>query len=186
MTEAVCHICDKIVRLLRTPHYSLPSETLGTGKEVLGPSPGCDIHQRLVASALSLDSLPPPISCSAVAGYIRTIRVLKIPDNAGAIIVADMVQSSPVDRLPLTALYVSKRSDDPDDLIGGQILHRKWINTGFPAMRKESCTRLHGGLCKSNPVQTLSSMRPTWLVDIHKQCIIAAPDECSYVALSYV
>lgn len=172
--------------MLRLPHTSLSGETtLGTGEEVLGPALGCRNHQGLVASALSLDSLPPPIRGLAAAGYIRAIRMLKIPYNASAVIVADTSQFSPVDRLPLTALYVSKGPDDPEDLIGGRVLDRKWIDSILPAMWEESCTSLHGGLCRSVPAQ-ISAIRPTWLVDVYKQCIIPAADGCSYVALSYV
>ncbi|KID81358.1 heterokaryon incompatibility protein [Metarhizium guizhouense ARSEF 977] len=175
-----------MVRLLQTPHAAHPSETLGTGKDVLGPSISCSIHQRVIASALNLASLPPLINYSEAAGYIGNLTMLKDPNHAGAIIVADMLQSSPINPLPLAVLYVSKRPDDPEDVIGGRILNPEWIDRGLPAMWKESCTRLHNGLCKSFPVQKLSSMRPTWLVDVHRQCLIAAPDGCSYVALSYV
>jgi hypothetical protein len=45
---------------------------------------------------------------------------------------------------------------------------------------------LHADLCKRFPDEFLSRIRPAWLVDVMRQCVIPAPENCSYVALNYV
>ncbi|KND87207.1 hypothetical protein TOPH_08137 [Tolypocladium ophioglossoides CBS 100239] len=179
-----CGVCEKIILLLHTPNCG--DITLGSGREVLEPSQGCDIHCKLVGSALSLDVHQPPIQLSAAMESIRQIRIVKNPLNAGAIVVADTSPSPSIPRLPLSALYVLKGPRDADDLVGGRILHPKWIDVGLPARWKNTCARLHDGLCKSFLVQSLSSVRPTWLVDVQRRCLVRAPHKCSYIALSYV
>lgn len=173
--------------MLRTPHATRPAELLlGSGREVLAAAQGCEIHQKLVISALSLDAHQSPIGLSAAVELIRAIRIVKTPENSGAIVFADLGASARVPKLPLSALHVSKNPGDPNDLVGGRIVHPEWINRTLPARWKDACVRLHDGLCKDFPSKSLSSVRPTWLVDVQSQCLIRTPDGCSYVALSYV
>lgn len=184
LIQAACDICEKIILLLRAHRLGMIS--LGSGNEVFKPSERCDTHQRLVASALALDDQESSLALSEAITFIRQIRIVKFPPNPGAIVVADMLSSSPVPRLPLSALYIPEDPSNPEGVIGGRSLHPEWIDVRLPALWKDACARLHDGLCKSHPVQTLASITPSWLIDVRSQCLVRAPDGCSYVALSYV
>lgn len=146
----------------------------------------CETHQRVIASALNLCSTSPPMGHSSILVYIRAIHIFRISPYAGAFVTADLVHDSPIDKLSQSRLYMSPGANDFDDLVSGQILYPQWIDGDLPSRWKESCTNLHDGHCKENLVSVCSSMRPSWLVDIQKQCIVPAPESCSYVALSYV
>lgn len=104
----------------------------------------------------------------------------------GAIVTATMSPMSPIPRPLLSAMYLVKEAYAAEDRPAARILHRQWIDSSLPGLWKATCTRLHDGLCKRLPDEALPSIGPAWLVDVMRQCIIAPPDNCSYVALSYV
>lgn len=159
---------------------------LGSGTDVLGSGPGCDRHQKLVFSALRLDTDQPANAISAVAKYIKLLEIHMNPLNMSAIITANMCSGSPIARPQLSGMYLVKESDNQVGSIGGRILHPQWIDRDLPKLWKTTCTCLHEGLCKGFPDETMSSIRPIWLVDVTRQCLVQAPEKCSYVALSYV
>ena len=159
---------------------------LGSGIEVLQPVLGCDQHQKLVASALRLDANRPADAIYAAAEYINLLEIHTSPLNLGAIITIKMSPGSPILKPPLSVMYLVKESDGLDKSTRGRILHPQWIDCNLPELWKSACTHLHNGLCKSFPDEALSSIRPIWLVDVTRQCLVPAPEKCSYVALSYV
>jgi hypothetical protein len=131
-----------------------------------------------------LDTQKPALTLSEAIKSIRQIRIVKMPWNPGAIVVADTPLSVP--RLPLSALYLPENPVNPQGVIGGRILDPEWIDPDLPALWDNACTRFHDGPCESSPLNSLASIRPTWLVDVRRHCLVRAPDRCSYVALSYV
>lgn len=143
----------------------------------------CSKHQALIISALRLDSGTVP----TVAQYIRVVEIIRWLGNKGAIVVARMLPASPVPGLLLSCLYmVNKDAASADVHVAGRVLHPHWIESSLPGLWKATCTRLHEGLCKRPPDAALSSILPTFVVDVNRQCIITPPRNCSYVALSYV
>ena len=69
------------------------------------------------------------------------------------------------------------------------MLSHRWIDPGLLERleRWEStCNSRHAGLCKGVPQESLRRIRPTWLIDVKPRCVIPAPENCSFVALSYV
>lgn len=78
-----------------------------------------------------------------------------------------------------------QRPDTAGESGAGRHLHAQWIDRTLPFTWKSTCTSTHGGLCKELP-GALSSIRPTWLVDVKYQCLVATPANGPYVALSYV
>ncbi|KAL4727904.1 hypothetical protein ACLX1H_004601 [Fusarium chlamydosporum] len=83
-------------------------------------------------------------------------------------------------------MYMVKQQNDPDYFIGGRILHPQWIDNHLPSLWKSTCNHEHGNTCRKLLGKSLSTTRPTWLVDVDDGCLVPAPEDCSYVALSYV
>jgi Heterokaryon incompatibility protein (HET) len=117
---------------------------------------------------------------------ISHFDLLRNPWNMSTNIVPRRFQESQIGEAPLSEMYIVQNPDDLDDSIGGRILDPQWIDSNLPGLWKSSCIRLHKGLCKGVPNEILSSTRPVWLVDIMNACLVPAPKDCSYVALSYV
>ncbi|EDU39818.1 conserved hypothetical protein [Pyrenophora tritici-repentis Pt-1C-BFP] len=179
----------KILRVLRTPSNDIRTVgmvELGSGTEIIQPVPSCDRHQKLIVSVLRLDADQSDEEICTIAKCIKKLEIHKNPLNMAAIITTTMLPGCPLPRPPLYGMYPVKEPGDPNDLIGGRVLSRKWIDLDLPKLWKSACNSLHTDLCKGFPHELLSRIRPTWLVDVKRQCVISAPEDCSYVALSYV
>ncbi|QDS73896.1 hypothetical protein FKW77_007203 [Venturia effusa] len=68
----------------------------------------------------------------------------------------------------------------------GRIPDRHWIDSTLPKLWKDTCQTHHNDRCE-NPMKlyTLTTILPTWLVDVHSLCITPGRSGVSYVALSY-
>lgn len=64
-------------------------------------------------------------------------------------------------------------------------LHTNWIQGSLPRKWKEYCDRSHTGSCASL-LESVSTVRPAWLVDTRMGCLVPFSGHKSYVALSYV
>jgi len=64
-------------------------------------------------------------------------------------------------------------------------LNASWIQPSLPRRWKKYCEQNHSGPCK-HIFKSISSVRPTWLVDTWKECLVRYLGQESYVALSYV
>lgn len=159
---------------------------LGSGWKALAPYQGCDIHTKMIASALGLDAYESGIGIPAAADYIKDIRILRNPIGGGVLVAADKVPSAPIPQPSLSSWYILKEPGDPDELVGGRVLHTEWIDCDLPVLWKNACANLHGGACQNPMVKDISLVRPTWLVDVRNRCVVGTPYGCSYVALSYV
>ncbi|KAF2240970.1 HET-domain-containing protein [Trematosphaeria pertusa] len=181
-------VIKKILRVLRIPRniWTVGMVELGSGTEIIQPVPSCDQHQKLVASALRVDANQPDKEICTIAKCIEKLEIHKNPLNMAAIITTTMLPGCPLPRPPLYGMYPVKEPGDPNDLIGGRILSLQWIDLDLPKLWKSTCDSLHADLCKGFPHEVLSRIRPTWLVDVKRKCVISAPENCSYVALSYV
>jgi hypothetical protein len=88
--------------------------------------------------------------------------------------------------LPLYGMYPVKEPGDPKDFLEGRVLSLQWIDLELPKLWKHTCNTLHADLCKGFHHGVLSRIRPKWLVDVGRECVIPALENCSYIALSYV
>ncbi|KAF4635232.1 hypothetical protein G7Y89_g2875 [Cudoniella acicularis] len=122
----------------------------------------------------------------AVAKNIDLLEIHRSPLNMAAIITVKMSRGSPIPGLPLSGMYLVKESDDPEESTRGRILNPQWIDPDLLGLWKFTYTRLHDNSCKGFPDETLLSIRLIWLIDVTRQCLVPAPEKCSYVALSYV
>lgn len=159
---------------------------LGSGTEVLTPSPACRWHQKLVASALRLEINATTDTILDVARYIRLLEIHKNPITMAALITATMFSNCPISRPALTGIYAVRGTEDSREYVGGRILDSQWIDGTLLTLWKSTCASLHDGLCQKFPNETLSSIQPSWLVDVVRQCLVPTSDNHTYVALSYV
>ncbi|CAG9970342.1 unnamed protein product [Clonostachys byssicola] len=102
------------------------------------------------------------------------------------VITPTMRSEATLTRPPISALYLVERPETADERSIGQLLDAHWIDRDLAGSWKSACASLHDGLCKEFPNRALSSIRPAWLVDVKRQCLVAATEDCSYIALSYV
>lgn len=178
ITQESCQVCEKIIRVLRL-ETDIEMITLG-GPEILQPTTSCDRHQPLIASALSLSAY----ELLHVASFVQVVQIHRNPLNMSSII-----SGRPPDeamKYPRFGMYLVTKPQDSGQSISGRILDPQWIDTDLLGQWKSNCDNLHQGLCKSFPSTIFSSIRPIWLVDVARRCLVIAPDDCSYVALSYV
>ncbi|KAK4203213.1 heterokaryon incompatibility protein-domain-containing protein [Triangularia verruculosa] len=69
----------------------------------------------------------------------------------------------------------------------GRPIHAHWIDSSLFRQWKTDCDRFHPNCTSSSSVPSaLVHIRPSWLVDIVRQCIIPAQPSYKYVCLSYV
>ena len=121
-----------------------------------------------------------------MAKCIEIFEVCKFPHSMVAYLKATILPGCPLPSPPLYKMYRAKEPDDPRDLVGGQVLSHRWIDPGMLERWKSTCNGRHAGLCKGVPQESLRRIRPTWLIDAKLRCVIPAPDNRSFVALSYV
>ncbi|KAH8662634.1 heterokaryon incompatibility protein-domain-containing protein [Xylariales sp. PMI_506] len=159
---------------------------LGSGKDVLGDDSKCEEHQKLLASALSIETNESAVTASAIIAAIRHLQITKHPSTRASIVVPTMVTNSPFPRPSLSALYILKDPKTATSFFRGKILDPQWIDPSLPSLWETTCTRYHGGVCNAPPTRGLLSIQPKWLLDVQSQCLIQTPSNCSYVALSYV
>jgi hypothetical protein len=62
----------------------------------------------------------------------------------------------------------------------------EWIDNNVLKRWKRKCDQEHS--CRKPPKQNELSelVRPTFLIDVRMQCVVLAPEDSSYIALSYV
>ena len=173
-----CQICERIIQVLRQ-ETGIEMISLG-GPEVLQPAEDCHRHQELITSALSLTAQ----ELSNIHQFVDVVKIHRNPLTMSAIIDGrpPAVQNS----YPRYGIYLVKQQGDPDELVGGRTLDPHWIDRELPYQWKSNCDNLHRGLCRGPLPGSFSSIRPIWLVDVTNLCLVAAPSDCSYVALSYV
>ncbi|KAH8196159.1 hypothetical protein TruAng_009665 [Truncatella angustata] len=178
MMQESCQICEKIIRVLRQ-ETDIEMITLG-GPEILQPTTSCDRHQPLIASALSLSAY----ELSNVASFVQVVQIHRNPLNMSSII--DGRPPAEARNYPRFGMYLVTKPGNSGELISGRVLDPQWINPGLLSQWKSDCDSLHQGLCKSFSHGPFLSIRPIWLVDVARRCLVVAPGGCSYVALSYV
>lgn len=116
---------------------------------------------------------------------IERLSIHKSPLNM-ATVITPVSSGSAHARLPVSALYLAGNAAQPEALGTGRLLDPQWIDRDQLGSWKSACASRHGGLCQGFPDAALSSIRPIWLVDVQRQCLVKAPLNSSYVALSYV
>ncbi|KAI2481863.1 hypothetical protein Ptr902_06244 [Pyrenophora tritici-repentis] len=78
--KADCPICEKILRVLRTPSNDIRTVgmvELGSGTEIIQPVPSCDRHQKLIVSVLRLDADQSDEEICTIAKCIKNWRYTK-------------------------------------------------------------------------------------------------------------
>ena len=70
----------------------------------------------------------------------------------------------------------------------GQILDSSWIDPHLVKHWKQRCDQEHGEYCwkPSSMNEGRPSQYPSWLIDTWRGCLVPAPSDSRYVALSYV
>jgi hypothetical protein len=69
----------------------------------------------------------------------------------------------------------------------GRLIHPEWMDLGAVRKWKTTCQRMHGAKCSAPLAASgLSSIKPTWVVDVWRQCLVRPTAGDDYVALSYV
>ncbi|KAF2430904.1 hypothetical protein EJ08DRAFT_670227 [Tothia fuscella] len=80
-------------------------------------------------------------------------------------------------------LLLAKSDADPTPLGTGRILNPNWADTETLKRWKSQCLTHHGSKCE-NPMK-IWQMRPAWLIDVERKCIVPGEEVGDYVALSY-
>ncbi|KAF4456617.1 hypothetical protein F53441_1275 [Fusarium austroafricanum] len=172
-----CEMCEKIRSML----YELPENAgymLGSGIDVLYSQPRCSQHHSLVMSALRLDYSMSDDELYTLAKEIERLDIHKCPLNMATVITPVMHPGSTFTRPQIAALYLMERSERVEERGIGQLLNGIWIDRGLAGRWKAACAADHGGLCQGFPTKTLSTIRPSWLVDVKRQCLVPAPKDC--------
>jgi hypothetical protein len=68
----------------------------------------------------------------------------------------------------------------------GRTMDPSWVDCRMLRGWIDSCDQDHGNACKIFAKYSFASKKPTWLVDVRRQCIIKVSNEHQYVSLSYV
>lgn len=184
-----CNVCDKILRILRpqSEEDRWAQLSLGSGREILQADMSCPAHEKLIISVLRSRADQPDKEIYAMLDFIEVLDVHKNPLNNVTIITATMSRDSPFPQPPPYGIYPLREPNDALNLTCGRLLSSQWIDNGLPRLWKERCTKLHSnGLCNRAPYKPVAATRPTWVVDVVRQCLVIAPAWSSYVALSYV
>ncbi|KAF4456874.1 heterokaryon incompatibility protein [Fusarium austroafricanum] len=173
--------------MFRSPRSFFGITELGNVANFLKPG-ACHQHQELLASYLSLDTphLAKDINALATARKASQVVLVRTPLHSSTVIKIILPLQPQLPKPPVAGLYAVRQSHDNEDFIGGRVLHPQWIDESLPRLWKSVCTRLHGDLCGSISDKSLPTVRPTWLVDVQEMRLVPAPQDCSYVALSYV
>ncbi|KAK4655812.1 hypothetical protein QC762_305700 [Podospora pseudocomata] len=183
-----CSICQKII-LAFTPSRSKKrlEEVLGTWKEVMVDSK-CQQHKDILlfqnGRALRF-RFPVPIPADTLVRLVR----YHWDDNRECRIEATLGQTGNlVDGTLRSYSFVLLPSHPSDNLDRyGRLIHAHWIDSSLFRRWKTDCDQHHQH-CKPSSVilPALASIRPAWLVDIVRQCLVPAQLTDSYVCLSYV
>ncbi|RDW56361.1 hypothetical protein BP5796_13236 [Coleophoma crateriformis] len=80
-------------------------------------------------------------------------------------------------------LLLVKRDSTPNHMGIGRVLSSDWVDLDILKKWKSECLRSHGSKC-GNPLKVWP-MRPAWLIDIERKCIVPGNNGSEYVALSY-
>ncbi|CAG7561106.1 unnamed protein product [Fusarium equiseti] len=123
---------------------------------------------------------------NALANDIERLVIHKSPLNMASVISTRMRSGATFSMPRLSALYLMEKPKTTKETSKGKLLDANWIDRDLAGSWKSACDADHVGLCKAFPNRALSSIRPAWLVDVKRQCLVEAPEDCSYIALSYV
>lgn len=148
--------------------------------------PRCSQHHDLVMAALRMDHSLSADTIHALANEIQRLDMHKCPLNMATVINPKMRPEATLARPQISVLYLMEKPKTAKETSIGKLVDANWIDPDLPGSWKSACDTHHDGLCKAFPNRALSSIRPAWLVDVKRQCLVAAPKDCSYIALSYV
>ncbi|KAK0670012.1 heterokaryon incompatibility protein-domain-containing protein [Cercophora samala] len=188
-SEPSCSICQKIV-LAFTPTKSneVVKEVLGTWREVMVESK-CQQHKDLllydndwVLRFESSNQISPnaPVSVGHNRFHGNHLCSFEVMINN----IRNARRASSVSN-SFALLPSSQTSDNLNRY--GRLIDAHWIDTSLFRQWKLDCDRFHQHCKPSNTVPSaLACIRPAWLVDVTRQCLVPAGLTDSYVCLSYV
>ena len=81
------------------------------------------------------------------------------------------------------SLLLVKQISVPDHVGIGRLLDPDWVDLDIVKQWKNQCLASHGPKCE-NPMK-ISPIRPAWLIDIEKKCLVSGQCSGPFVALSY-
>jgi len=80
--------------------------------------------------------------------------------------------------------YIEKEVEEVDTNISAR--DAETMNVNIIQTWVDQCERLHGSQCYGSRTSQMHSPFPSYLIDVNRGCLVAAPEHPRYVALSYV
>lgn len=80
--------------------------------------------------------------------------------------------------------YIEKRDSEADTSVLAQ--DATIMDVGIIQTWIDRCEKLHGIRCHGSRTSQMHSPFPSYLIDVERGCLVAAPERPRYVALSYV
>jgi hypothetical protein len=93
--------------------------------------------------------------------------------------------------IPKTSDFSTKRENNvqtaPNSEFSGRLMNEVQVDLGLFAYWIEHCERLHGEKCTESlwPATVPRNLISLLVIDVKKMCIVEAPKDCAYIALSY-
>lgn len=124
----------------------------------------------------------------------RTIYLWVFQDTAGTFMILPSqphmfgiraLGTNPREFLPKQGNYFFWEPHNPDksDLLCGRIVEPKYFNPELPRWWLRQCKQKHGTPCSATPSSSNFGLK---VIDVELGCIVNAPANCEYAALSYV
>lgn len=147
-----------------------------SGRQLLESSK-CSIHNPFFSKALQIDP-------TQLHGNTKiTLFAQKLSPTFDLLLYNDK-QDEYCERW--TDFLLSAKSLMPWPRAIGRTMDPSWIDCRLLGRWIDFCDREHGSACKIFGKYSFASKKPTWLVDVRRQCVTKASNEHQYVALSYV
>ena len=166
-------MCRKILSLLQFPARQSASIELGTVAEVITGE--CTAHAQIF-NRNALIGYP---------GYHENLErvqlsLFKKPGGTSVSIFTDNTIWQPFELVRCTSR--------PNHTGRGRVLDSSWINPHLLKRWKQRCDKDHGEHCwdPASLNESHPSQYPSWLIDTWRRCLVPAPSDRRYVALSYV
>jgi len=172
LSQGQCKICDKILLVFRdTSPVELEYFRLGSHSTVMVLS-SCESHKSFIMESLRLDP---------VLHKLKDYAILSGPGRKQFLATTRPAPHNEITNLNLR-IVKDPLSAKPQSFIQP---NASWIQRSLPRRWKALCDESHSGMCKSS-FETISAVRPAWLIDTWMECLVPFSDQQSYVALSYV
>ncbi|KAH8667679.1 heterokaryon incompatibility protein-domain-containing protein [Ilyonectria robusta] len=178
-----CQICQKLLDLLQSPaeiRGQLENHvTISDWKDLVESK--CPFHPQFIASALRLDLTPSAVEEISISllGYGGHDHV-QIQGSIKVLGKSKLIESG--------ELYILRKGPNSQQQGSARLVNPLWVDHGLLRKWKEKCLSSHGDVCGVAHKQTQYNdhIRPTWVIDIWRQCLVHPPQFQPYVALSYV